>query len=61
MTKPLPFTENAILRAVNGVRKAGIRVGAVKIGPDGSILILDEALAPAVVPKQDPVPSKWER
>lgn len=60
MTKPLPFTEHAIVRAIKGVRRAGIKVGAVKIGADGSILVLDEALAPAVAPTQDASPSEWE-
>jgi hypothetical protein len=59
MTKALPFTENAIQRAVGGARKAGIKVGPVMVAPDGTIIVLDESLAPAIVPKQDPPPSKW--
>lgn len=63
MTKSLPFTANAIVRAVYGARKAGIKVAAVRVEPDGSIIVLDEALAPVVVPKQDPEKaalSKWD-
>lgn len=59
MTKPLPFTENAIQRAVSGARKAGIKVGAIKVDPDGAITVLDESLAPTAAPKQDRPPSKW--
>lgn len=62
MTKSLPFTENAIARAIAGARKGGVKVGAVEIRPDGSIVVLDESLAPAIYPKQDSAaaPSKWD-
>jgi hypothetical protein len=53
VTKPLPFTENAIVRAVSGARKAGVKVGAVRIEPDGTITVLDASLAPAIAPTQD--------
>lgn len=61
MTKSLPFTENAVARAVAGARKGGIKVGAVRVEPDGTIVVLDEKLAPAVLPHHDNdnKPSKW--
>ena len=34
MTKPLPFTESAVRRAVSAARKAGMKVGAIRIEPD---------------------------
>jgi tetratricopeptide (TPR) repeat protein len=36
MPKPLPFTENAVKKAVAAVRKAGLDVSTVTIAPDGT-------------------------
>lgn len=58
MTKALPFTQAGIRRAVEGARKAGLRVTAIK--PDGTIVVNDgvgksEELAPG-----EPARSKWQ-
>lgn len=37
------FTQAQITRAVTGVRKAGLPIGAVEVTPDGSIRILTTA------------------
>lgn len=58
MTAPLPFTENAIRRAVEGARKAGVRVSAVAIGPNGTITIYD-ALDAKLQSEQHQSASKW--
>lgn len=68
MTKPLPFTESAIARAVAGATKGGMSVGAVKITANGSIIVLDEKLVPTIMPKEDDMtkekegdtPSPWD-
>jgi hypothetical protein len=39
MTKPLPFTEASIRRAVTGARKAGLRVTAFEVRPDGTVVV----------------------
>jgi hypothetical protein len=52
MTKPLPFTELAVCRTVNAARKAGLKVNAVSVAPDGTITAF-EGLEPPEPPKQD--------
>lgn len=37
MTKALPFTEQAIRRAVQGARRAGLHVKGFTVSPDGAI------------------------
>jgi len=60
MTKPLPFTEASLARAIKGVQRAGLFVVGVK--SDGTLLISDKpfdltSLVP-VEPHEDP-DSKW--
>lgn len=52
MSKSLPFTENAIARAIAGARKGGITVAAVRVEPDGAIVVLDAGLAAQILPRQ---------
>ena len=60
MTKPLPFTESAVRRAVSAARKAGMKVGAIRIEPDGAVTVFEgEPLAPPTAPVQGDSPSKW--
>jgi hypothetical protein len=62
MTKSLPFTEMAIRRVIAAARKEGVKVGAVKIDPNGAVTVFDERLAPAMTPEHHPTPSpsEWE-
>jgi hypothetical protein len=39
MTKPLPFTESRVRRAIAAVRKAGLEVSAVSVSPDGTVTV----------------------
>jgi hypothetical protein len=57
MTRPLPFTESRVRRAIAAVRKEGLP----SIHPDGTVTI-HQGIAPPVVPGQiDPPPrSEWE-
>lgn len=41
MTARLPFTEQAMRRAIKAARKEGMRVTGVTIAPDGSITVHD--------------------
>jgi hypothetical protein len=53
MTKPLPFTELAVRRAIAAARKEGISF-AISIAPDGTITIFQQhTVAPPTVPSQD--------
>jgi hypothetical protein len=61
MTKPLPFTEASLARAIRGVERAGRYVVGVKA--DGTLLISDHPLDTAsLVPViEETMPaSKWE-
>jgi hypothetical protein len=57
MTKPLPFTELAICRAIAAVQKAGLPIKATSIGPDGTVTIYHEEVA--AQPHSGENQSKW--
>jgi hypothetical protein len=59
MTKPLPFTESAVRRAIAAVRKAGLEVKATSIGPDGTVTIFHDGVAPQPSSGENQVSSKW--
>ena len=58
MTAKLAFTEASLRRAVQGARKAGLRVIAIR--PDGTVIVDqgDDTLSGLAPPL--PLPSKWE-
>jgi hypothetical protein len=61
MTKPLPFTEASLARAVRGVERAGLFVVGVK--SDGTLLVSHKPPdAVSLMPEmeQDVPASKWE-
>lgn len=63
MTKPLPFTQAAIERAIKAAEKRGYRVGGVK--PDGTVLVYSgddrpPGLSLASTSEQDAAASEWE-
>lgn len=61
MTKPLRFTQASVKRAVDGARKAGLRVGCVAVKPDGTILVHDSGdSAPPSLDTANAPRSKWE-
>lgn len=45
MTKPLPFTEASLARAIRGVERAGKHVVGVR--PDGTLIVAERPLDPA--------------
>lgn len=64
MTKAIPFTQASINRAVQGARKAGLRVTGIR--PDGTVMTVDDGDNPeasvsvvAPSPQSAPAPSKW--
>jgi hypothetical protein len=59
VTKPLPFTESRVRRAIAAVRKEGLPVSAVSIHPDGTITIHQGVAIPVAVP-QHAGSSEWE-
>jgi hypothetical protein len=61
MTKPLGFTQASVKRAVDGARKAGLRVGCVAVKPDGTIQVHDTGeSAPPPLDSSAAPRSKWE-
>jgi hypothetical protein len=58
VTKPLPFTESRVRRAIAAVRKEGLAVSAVSVHPDGTVTVYQGIAAP-VAPAQDAAKSKW--
>lgn len=60
VTKSLPFTQYAVRRAVTAARKAGMKVSAISIAPDGTVTVFEgKPIEPLAVPIQDAAPSKW--
>jgi len=62
MSKPLPFTESRVRRAIAAVRKEGLAVRALSIHPDGTITVhqVETGIALPAVPSQDAGSSEWE-
>ena len=63
MTRPLPFTQASLRRAIEAARKAGLQVTGIR--PDGTLLVQDVENAPDTVPHisfegQSAPSSKWE-
>jgi hypothetical protein len=53
MTKPLPFTEAVVRRAIAAARKEGLPIAATTIAPDGTVTIHHQGVALQAVPEQD--------
>ena len=61
MTKPLPFTQASIRRAVKAARKEGLHVLGIR--PDGTVIVGDNPNigVPALPTSTENAPSsKWE-
>jgi hypothetical protein len=60
MTRPLPFTQASLCRAIRAARKEGLRVAGIR--PDGTLIVHDSAdtIADGALVDQDERPSKWE-
>jgi uncharacterized protein GlcG (DUF336 family) len=58
VTKPLPFTEAVVRRAIAAARKAGLEVSAVSIAPDGTVTVFQQGIA-SPPPSGDNAKSKW--
>jgi len=58
MTKPLPFTQASVRRAIAAARTAGLRV--LGIGPDGTVHVEDVDNSPTRLPDGPREASKWE-
>jgi hypothetical protein len=62
MTRPLPFTEARVRRAISAARKEGIAAGAISIHPNGTITVHwgDQAIAPGDFRQHNGSSSEWE-
>lgn len=49
MTRPLPFTQASLQRAIAAARAAGLHIKG--IAPDGTVLVDDGENSPAIVPE----------
>jgi hypothetical protein len=58
VTKPLPFTEASVRRAVVAARKAGIEVSALSVSPDGTVTVY-QGIAPPQPLGENHAKSKW--
>jgi hypothetical protein len=58
MTRPLPFTEHSLTRAIRAARKAGLRVSGIK--PDGTLIVGDNlTVAPSSVDVPTTAHDRW--
>ena len=62
MTRPLPFTEARVRRAIAAARKEGIATGAISIHPDGTITVRwgEPGVALPASPPHNASSSEWE-
>ena len=58
MTKPLPFTEASVRRAIAAVQKAGLTVNAVSVTADGTVTVFQAGAAP-LASDESPANLKW--
>lgn len=64
MTRPPPFTQAGLCRAIKAARKAGLRVTGIR--PDGTVIVTENNEKISTFPPQADldgqfaVPSKWE-
>ena len=60
MTRPLPFTQASLCRAIRAARKEGLRVAGIR--PDGTLIVHDGAdtIADGLLVDQDEMLSKWK-
>lgn len=59
MSRPLPFTEAAVRRAIAAARKAGLEVSAVSIAPDGTVTVFQQGIAAPLPSGETYAKSKW--
>jgi hypothetical protein len=60
MSRPLPFTQASLQRAINAARKAGLHVRGIR--PDGTIIVGDkpsDEVAPLAPDSDTAAVSKW--
>ncbi len=63
MTRPLPFTQASLRRAIAAARKEGLRVRGIR--PDGTLIVDDGDnnaidVAAALIDDEADAASKWE-
>ena len=51
MTRPLPFTQASVRRAIAAAQKGGLRVTGIK--PDGTIIVENDAQPPEKPPEEN--------
>jgi hypothetical protein len=59
MTKPVPFTEATVRRAIAAVQKAGLSVAAVRIEPNGAVTIFQNGIEPPSPSNETAARTKW--
>jgi hypothetical protein len=59
MSRPLPFTEATVRRAIAAARKAGLEVSAVSIAPDGTVTVFQQGIASPPPSGENHAQSKW--
>lgn len=58
VTKPLPFTQSSLRRAIAAARKEGLTVRGIR--PDGTVIVDDGDNGQEDLYQPAPGPSKWE-
>jgi len=59
MSPRLRFTEAAVRRATAAAQKAGLKVGAVSIAPDGTVTVFQQGIASPPPSGENHEKSKW--
>jgi hypothetical protein len=59
MSRPLPFTEATVRRAIAAARKAGLEVSAVSVAPDGTVTVFQQGIASSLPSGENRANWKW--
>ena len=60
MTRPAPFTQAQVRRAVKAAESAGLRVKSVTVRPDGSITVDSSEATPPVSLSFKNIAASWD-
>jgi len=59
MTRPSPFRQRDVTKAIRAAAKGGVQIGRVEVAQDGRIVLIADKQEPTRLVENDP-PNSWE-